>query len=996
MDRTSATIRPLPDDVAAQIKSSTTISSLEHVIVELLKNSLDASSHKIEISVNFTRGACTLEDDGLGIKPGEFLDNGGLGKAYRTLCSSLWSPLRRDLIMFADTSKSGGPNDLHGREGTFLASLAAVSILRITSHHFAHRSSATLICHRSRPAARLVPAPSRHQIANREHGTKVDVHDLFGNMPVRVKQRGLTCLNEREHQRQWETIRRNIVGLLLAWRYPVTVILRTPGSERNLILRNKAVASVHKEEDDRAPKPLDINYLSSILSQAGYIEPNIRETWIKTSAQTPFVTIYGAFSLQPAPSKKTQFISLGIRHMGPDTGASILYDEINHIFALSSFGNLEDLSVHEKATSKKSKDGRYKHDGPTKKQLRGVGKGVDRWPMFVIRIEMEGYPGSNVYGEREILEREGTLAGIVKILIAMTTGFLTDHHFRPRTRQRGRRAGSIQNTYNALKDAQGGEKGSASSSSIPSFVCRPRSSQSTNEQTKTAIFDDETLSCNVQLPRIHSARSHHAGAFDGWSRIKSGATRGVADGCLDVKTVVQPCRTMQRDPPSVQTPHEISQNGTGELVEEDTFTWINPLTKLPYLLSAKTGQSVPHISRRPPDSEFDGTCEKGTLESVRRPNGIERLPRCASTTIAPRPDSWVGGLLKAWNNPVFSPAAEQAIPQVSFEGPTLETSDGLSGRHRGCSHRVIENAFSEASTTLPLARLSKSGLLNAKIISQVDRKFILVLIEHLQHDGHSPSDLPWENQILVLIDQHAADERVRIEALLAELCTPPSSETFCLNPLPGIATTLLPKPIVFQIKAQEHRLFDAYTHHFARWGILYELTQSSKAASLTLDTTTSITVRYLPPVIAERCRLEPKLLIDLLRKEVWKREEAGQSTRPSRTPTTDTTDTPRTTWLTQLTTCPHGIVDMLNSRACRSAIMFNDELSRAECETLVARLAACKFPFQCAHGRPSMVPLVAVNQGSSVGGWDEDEENKGVFAGAWRAWRKDPRVVDEG
>ena len=82
---TTAAIRPLPNDVASQIKSSVTISSLEHVIIELFKNSLDASSHKIEVSVDFSRGACTLEDDGFGIKPEEFLDTGGLGKAYRML-----------------------------------------------------------------------------------------------------------------------------------------------------------------------------------------------------------------------------------------------------------------------------------------------------------------------------------------------------------------------------------------------------------------------------------------------------------------------------------------------------------------------------------------------------------------------------------------------------------------------------------------------------------------------------------------------------------------------------------------------------------------------------------------------------------------------------------------------------------------------------------------------------------------------------------------------
>lgn len=38
--------------------------------------------------------------------------------------------------------------------------------------------------------------------------------------------------------------------------------------------------------------------------------------------------------------------------------------------------------------------------------------------------------------------------------------------------------------------------------------------------------------------------------------------------------------------------------------------------------------------------------------------------------------------------------------------------------------------------------------------------------------------------------------------------------------------------------------------------------------------------------------------------------------------------------------------------------MFNDVLSMTECEALVRRLGQCSFPFQCAHGRPSMVPLI--------------------------------------
>lgn len=41
--------------------------------------------------------------------------------------------------------------------------------------------------------------------------------------------------------------------------------------------------------------------------------------------------------------------------------------------------------------------------------------------------------------------------------------------------------------------------------------------------------------------------------------------------------------------------------------------------------------------------------------------------------------------------------------------------------------------------------------------------------------------------------------------------------------------------------------------------------------------------------------------------------------------------------------------------------MFNDVLSREECWDLIQRLSRCSFPFQCAHGRPSMAPLINLN-----------------------------------
>ena len=40
------------------------------------------------------------------------------------------------------------------------------------------------------------------------------------------------------------------------------------------------------------------------------------------------------------------------------------------------------------------------------------------------------------------------------------------------------------------------------------------------------------------------------------------------------------------------------------------------------------------------------------------------------------------------------------------------------------------------------------------------------------------------------------------------------------------------------------------------------------------------------------------------------------------------------------------------------AIKFGDALTHKECRNLITSLLSCQLPFQCAHGRPSVVPVV--------------------------------------
>jgi DNA mismatch repair protein MLH3 len=90
-------IKLLPSAIISQIKSSIAITSLKEVILRLVENSLDAGATKIEVSVSFPKGSCTIEDDGCGIHAAEFYESGGLVKRhcwsfpnlFSVCCSSL-------------------------------------------------------------------------------------------------------------------------------------------------------------------------------------------------------------------------------------------------------------------------------------------------------------------------------------------------------------------------------------------------------------------------------------------------------------------------------------------------------------------------------------------------------------------------------------------------------------------------------------------------------------------------------------------------------------------------------------------------------------------------------------------------------------------------------------------------------------------------------------------------------------------------------------------
>jgi hypothetical protein len=93
MSTHSPSIQPLPPHVVAHIKSATAITSLSTVLLGLLHNALDAAATSIDATIDFARGDCALDDNGLGIPPAEFRPEGCLGKLYCTSKHNAPGPL---------------------------------------------------------------------------------------------------------------------------------------------------------------------------------------------------------------------------------------------------------------------------------------------------------------------------------------------------------------------------------------------------------------------------------------------------------------------------------------------------------------------------------------------------------------------------------------------------------------------------------------------------------------------------------------------------------------------------------------------------------------------------------------------------------------------------------------------------------------------------------------------------------------------------------------
>ncbi|KAK8129917.1 hypothetical protein PG999_002297 [Apiospora kogelbergensis] len=967
-------IKPLPPDVAAQIKSSVTITSLNDAICGLAKNSLDAKATKITIFVDYSRGNCTVEDNGEGILPAEFSESGGLGKPH---CTSRFPPLP----------------GVHGRAGTFLSSLAALSLLSVTSHHHGHYSQNTIKIHKSDVIARHTPSlPDQKRLASR-YGTRVTVRDLFGSMPVRVKQRAISA-EKGLHSRELDRLRHILASLVLPWPDLITISVHDSSRQQGISIRNNG--AVLQDAPDRGNRSLLISRVARVLYTAGLSEEVSPESWVPLKASASGIQVSGAVCLVPVATKRMQFISIGVQPVLSELNSSILHDEINKIFSNSSFGDQEDAILTDTERDKKAKDRRFKTDGYTSRELKAR-RGVDRWPMLYMMINFGDL--ANPVQDVEGLLSEGRqgLETTIDIVRAVIVEFLRRYHFRP-TR---------------IKPPQTNLAGSSQSGKArvsPEKTDRGQSS-STASKTSHAINDDTEVGTqpttgDLAVAQLHlpTVKGSSESVFSRFTGFKSGRQDTALPGPSDTKDLeIRP-----RSQPSIRAEHHLSLHHQGicfappflnpEVGDgmsfadkpvisqpqqhsseaalgnmDDDFVWTNPVTKQKSAVDSRTG----FVLRSDEHPEVRNAVRTKTLRLL-----TSKPVQPHQSDMDDKANTWVSELLSHWRNPVFE-APEAPIPASStYFGLPKSTQDARPGIFHVSQSKQDSMLAGLASVE---GRVSKGALKEAKVISQVDQKFIFAKVPLKSEPSTGLADNEDTYSLLVLIDQHAADERCRVEALMQDYFVSEVSEAL---ERPIARTELLDQSLHFEITTQERTLFERYAPFGEHWGIIYDISPTTSILSTGHSRHRPyLKVTRLPSAIVERCRTEPRLLIDLLRKEIWHYAEHdnGWLALPAlQASQRDEGPDQGLHWLARFHRCPQGILDMINSRACRSAIMFNDVLSLGDCEDLLERLADCAMPFQCAHGRPSMVPLVDL--GRRISQMDE-KGSDGSFGKHFNRWK---------
>lgn len=310
----------------------------------------------------------------------------------------------------------------------------------------------------------------------------------------------------------------------------------------------------------------------------------------------------------------------------------------------------------------------------------------------------------------------------------------------------------------------------------------------------------------------------------------------------------------------------------------------------------------------------ESSCSEGDMQEKRRILGSfeQSEPLLLPDNMQSLPDN--GDTMLTWRTDEVLPSP---VPVSAIECPEVfPMASRLKEWNQSCIRHDCEDGILDVSSgALYLANsglvpesMNKDCLMKANVLQQLDRKYIAVVAQ-----GN-----------LAVIDQHAADERIRLEQLRKEV-------------LEGVGrqkVTVLEYEEELMLPLGGLQLLQNYSEQIEYWGWRYKIFSRNEAsvkrkAHQLHRSSCKATLTAVPCILG----------VDLTAKDLSEYIRQLAQTDGS-------------------SAAPPAVLRILSFKACRGAIMFGDLLLPSECALLVDELKKTSLCFQCAHGRPTTVPLV--------------------------------------
>ncbi len=215
-------------------------------------------------------------------------------------------------------------------------------------------------------------------------------------------------------------------------------------------------------------------------------------------------------------------------------------------------------------------------------------------------------------------------------------------------------------------------------------------------------------------------------------------------------------------------------------------------------------------------------------------------------------------------------------------------------------------------------KISKKDLKEMKLFSkkQVDKSWIIARVKYY----------------LILVDQHAVDERIKLEEFTSFLVGANGPNTY------RIRNSIIQPPVNIRLEPLEYEKLKSELEFFESWGV--ECKNGRNGVISVVKVSKLYGVSISPEEIKE-----------------WLGEMVDKNVTSENNPSF----------------IPKCIKRLLASKACKAAVRFGETLSVGKMKELLEKLSVCKLPFQCAHGRPTMFPVVDLRKALNESDLQSDE-----------------------